>query len=98
MFVHTVFFWLKKELSQEQKEAFFKGVDTLKTIQPNVMITTGTPASTNRPIIDTSYDYGLTCIFESLDDHDKYQVDPVHLKFVENHANDWDKVLIYDYD
>ena len=98
MFVHTVFFWLKKELSQEQKEAFFKGVDTLKTIQPNVMITTGTPASTNRPIIDTSYDYGLTCIFESLEDHDKYQVDPVHLKFVENHANDWDKVLIYDYD
>lgn len=98
MFVHTVFFWLKKELTQAQKEAFFKGVDTLKTIQPNVMITTGTPASTDRPIIDTSYDYGLTCIFESLEDHDKYQIDPVHLKFVENHANDWEKVLIYDYD
>ena len=98
MFVHTVFFWLKDELSEEQRQAFFKGVDTLKTIQPNVMITTGTPASTNRPIIDTSYDYGLTCIFESLEDHDKYQIDPVHLKFVENHAGDWKKVLIYDYD
>ena len=98
MFVHTVFFWLKDELSDDQKQAFFKGVDTLKTIQPNVMVTTGAPASTNRPIIDTSYDYGLTCIFESLEDHDKYQVDPTHLKFVENHANDWKKVLIYDYE
>ena len=98
MFVHTVFFWLKKELSEEQRKAFFKGADTLTTIKPNVLIATGTPASTDRPIIDRSYDYGLTCIFESLEDHDKYQVDPVHLKFVENHANDWEKVLIYDYD
>ncbi|MCM8540595.1 MAG: Dabb family protein [Lentisphaeraceae bacterium] len=98
MFVHTVFFWLKDELSDDQKQAFFKGVDTLKTIQPNVMVTTGAPASTNRPIIDTSYDYGLTCIFKSLEDHDKYQVDPIHLKFVENHSNDWKKVLIYDYE
>ena len=98
MFVHNVYFWLKKELTEEQREKFFAGVDTLKDIQPNVKIVTGKPADTDRPIIDRSYDYGLVCIFESLEDHDKYQVDPVHLKFVENHANDWDKVLIYDFD
>lgn len=98
MFVHTVFFWLKDELTEDQKEAFFKGVDTLTTIQPNVMIATGKPASTDRPIIDKSYDYGLTCIFESLADHDVYQEDPVHLKFIENHASDWKKVQIYDFE
>ena len=98
MFVHTVFFWLKDELSEEQKTNFKAGVDTLKDIQPHVMITTGVPASTNRPIIDTSYDYGLTCIFENIEDHDKYQEDPVHLEFIKNHADDWKKVLIYDYE
>jgi hypothetical protein len=98
MLVHTVFFWLKKELSEEQRKAFFKGVETLKNVQPHVKILTGTPSSTNRPIIDTSYDYGLTCIFESMEDHDTYQIDPVHLEFIKNHAEDWEKVTIYDFD
>ncbi len=98
MFVHTVFFWLKKELTQAQREAFYKGVDTLKNIQPNILVTTGKPAATDRPIIDRSYDYGLTCIFKNLADHDKYQVDPIHLEFVKNHAKDWIKVQIYDFE
>lgn len=97
MFVHTVFFWLKDELSEAQKKSFIEGVETLKNIQPNVSILTGTPASTNRPVIDTSYDYGLTCIFESRADHDIYQEDPVHQKFLEEHAGDWQKVVIYDF-
>ena len=98
MFVHTVFFWLKEELTDAQKQQFKQGVDTLKDVKPHVKILTGSPASTNRAIIDTSYDYALTCIFENIEDHDTYQVDPVHLQFIENHANDWEKVLIYDYE
>ena len=98
MLVHTVFFYLKKSLTEEERKAFFAGVETLKTIQPHVKILTGTPSSTDRPIIVKDYDYGLTCIFENLADHDKYQVDPVHLEFVNNHSNDWEKVVIYDFD
>ena len=98
MFVHSVFFYLKKELSEEQRQKFFSGVETLKTVQPHVKILTGTPADTDRPIVLKDYDYGLTCIFENIEDHDKYQVDPVHLEFVDNHKNDWDKVVIYDFD
>jgi hypothetical protein len=98
MFVHTVFFYLKKDLTDEQRQSFFAGVETLTTIEPHVKILTGKPASTDRPIIVRDYDYGLTCIFESLEDHDKYQVDPVHLEFVDKHLNDWEKVVIYDYE
>ena len=98
MFTHNVLFWLKDELSDSEKEDFFKGVETLKDIQPHVMITTGKPADTDRPIIDRSYDYGLTCIFNNKEDHDKYQVDPIHLDFIDKHANDWKKVVIYDFD
>ena len=68
MFVHTVFFYLKKDLTEDQRQKFFAGVDTLKTIEPHVKILTGTPASTDRPIIVKDYDYGLTCIFENIED------------------------------
>ena len=98
MFVHNVIFYLKEDLSPEQRQKFFAAVDTLKTIQPHVKIATGAPADTDRPVIVKDYDYGLTCIFENIQDHDKYQEDPVHLKFLEHHKNDWAKVVIYDFD
>ena len=98
MFVHSVFFWLKDELTQDQKEQFRQGVETLITIQPSVAVYVGTVADTDRPIIDKSYDLALTCIFENKADQDEYQIDPVHLAFVDNHKEDWKKVLIYDAD
>jgi len=99
MLVHTVFFWLKEDLSTEQRQQFLDGVKPLLDIKPNVMITLGTPAATEqRPVIDSSYDYSLTCIFESIADHDTYQIDPAHLKFIEECKTLWSKVLVYDAD
>lgn len=96
MFVHTVFFWLKKDLSDAQKEAFHAGAKTLTDIQPSVAAYIGKPADTERPVIDNTYDYSLTCIFENKADHDAYQVDPVHLEFIDKHAKDWARVVVYD--
>ncbi|MCM8535725.1 MAG: Dabb family protein [Lentisphaeraceae bacterium] len=96
MFVHTVFFWLEKDLTEAQREAFKQGATTLTEIQPNVAAYLGVPAKTDRPVIDRTYDYSLTAIFESKEDQDLYQDHPVHLKFIENHAKDWAKVQVYD--
>jgi hypothetical protein len=96
MFVHTVFFWLDKKLNEEQRQAFCDAATSLTTIKPCVAAYIGQPANTTRPVIDRTYDYSLTCIFENQADHDSYQDHPVHLDFINKHAKDWARALIYD--
>ncbi|RDC64792.1 Dabb family protein [Adhaeribacter pallidiroseus] len=96
MFVHHVFFFLKPDLDQEQQAAFEAGVKALLPIQHVKLGDVGKPASTDRPVIDRSYSYSLLLVFENLVDHDAYQVDPIHLNFVETCKQYWDRVQIYD--
>ncbi|QMU30302.1 Dabb family protein [Adhaeribacter radiodurans] len=96
MFVHHVFFFLKPELNQEQQSAFEAGVKSLLPIKHVKLGDVGKPASTDRPVIDRSYSYSLLLVFENLADHDAYQVDPTHLKFVETCQQYWERVQIYD--
>jgi Stress responsive A/B Barrel Domain len=47
-------------------------------------------------VIDRSYDYCELTIFNDEAGHDIYQVHPLHLKFIDECKNLWEKVLIYD--
>ena len=96
MFVHSVYFWLKPGLTNEQKEQFWASVRLLATISSVSQCFIGTPAKTDRPIIDRSYSCALVVICADEAAHDAYQVDPIHDKFRFECANLWDKVLIYD--
>jgi hypothetical protein len=97
MLVHTVYFWLKPNLSEENLEFFFKEVKTLKSIPSVIGFYCGKPASTPpRPVLDQSYDCGLTVILEDIAGHDAYQIDPIHKDFIEKCSPLWDKVKIYD--
>jgi len=98
MFIHHVFFWLKEELSQEDIQKFETGVKSLLSIDHLVSGDVGKPAQTNRPVIDSSYSYSLLLQFTDESAHDAYQVDPVHLKFVDQCSPYWSKVLIYDFE
>lgn len=96
MFVHSVYFWLKPDLSDEDVANYVAGVKSLLTIKDVKTGFVGTPASTDRPIIDRSYSYALITMFEDKAGHDAYQVDPIHDKFREDCEQYWDKVVIYD--
>jgi hypothetical protein len=96
MFVHVVNFWLNKNLSDAERQQFVKGVKTLGTIDTCTTFNVGTPAKTDRPVIDNSYDYCLLTIFNDIEGHDVYQVHPTHLKFIDECKHLWEKVLIYD--
>jgi hypothetical protein len=96
MFVHIVNFWLKKGLSQEDIALFEAGVQSLADVETVDVFSVGKPASTDRPVIDRSYDYCLLTTFEDEKGHDYYQTAPIHLEFIKNCAHLWDKVLIYD--
>ena len=99
MLVHSVFFWLREDLSDAERAAFRKGVDTLTTIGSAEAVYVGTPAATAaRPVVDTTYDIGLTVVAKDVPAHDVYQEDPIHLAFVNEFKGYWTKVTIYDVD
>ena len=97
MLIHTVFFWLKPELTAAQRAEFSRGVESLGGIKSVERVYVGTPAATERrPIIDHTYDFALTVICRDVAAHDAYQVDPIHLAFVASCATFWTRVQIYD--
>ncbi len=96
MIVHNVFFWLKKDLIDDDVKSFEKGLLDLGKLDSVKQIFVGRPAPTARPVVDSSYSYCLTVIFENMIGHDDYQVDPLHKAFLSNHSAKWERVLIYD--
>ena len=96
MFVHSVYFWLRDDLSTGARAAFVDGIRSLTTIETVQQGFIGTPAGTTREIIDQSYSYALVVFFRDEAGHDAYQVHPVHDRFRENCAGAWHKIVIYD--
>ena len=96
-FVHTVYIWLKNPSDQTDRAKFEKSLKTF--LNSSKFIKTkhlGVPANTDRPVIDRSYTYCLSLTFASKADHDKYQVEDVHLVFIKESEMLWKKVLVYD--
>ena len=93
-FVHMVFFYLKEATSVEEfigiVSNFITSIDLVKSYH------LGVPAGTPREVVDNSYSVCLVATFDTKEDQNAYQVHPIHLKFVEDHKDKWDKVVIYD--
>jgi hypothetical protein len=97
MLVHSVYFWLKPDLSAAQRADFQRGVESLAGIAAVEKIYVGTPAATEkRPVIDDSYSVALTVLLKDVAAHDAYQVDPIHLAFGASCRALWARVQIYD--
>ena len=98
MLIHTVLFWLHKDLSSSERENFKAALNSLKDIPSAAAVYVGSPSSTPaRPVIDASYDFCLTVLLEDMAAHDAYQQSPLHQTFLENKEL-WERVQIYDAD
>ncbi len=95
-FVHTVFFWMKEDLSDEEARFFEEGMEKLGKTPSILSYKWGKPAGTPREVVDNSYSYAWIVDFASSEDQDAYQVDPVHLQFIEDCKDLWTKVQVYD--
>src|SRR5687768_15610820 len=84
MFVHSVYFWLRPDLSQEESTTFLQLVHSLTEIEVVRHGFLGKPSSTDRPVIERSYSFALTLVFEDKAAHDVYQPHPAHIRFVES--------------
>lgn len=97
MLYHCVYFWLKPDLTPGQRADFRRGVESLAGIKSVEKVAVGAPAATERrPIIDASYDVALVVICRDVAAHNAYQVDPIHLAFVDKFKAFWIRVQIYD--
>lgn len=98
MFVHCVYFWLREDLSDDERRQFLQGVESLTSIETVRESYVGTPASTDRPVIEKSYSCALVAVFGDKAGHDAYQDHPVHDDFRDNCADFWTNVRIYDFE
>ncbi len=96
MFIHHVYFWLKNPSSEEDRSKLLDGLEKLSKVKTIKMFHIGKPADTNRDVIERSYSVSWMLIFENKEDQDSYQVDPIHLKFVDECKHLWSKVVVYD--
>jgi hypothetical protein len=97
MLYHCVYFWLKPGLTAAERADFRHSVETLKGIKAVESVAVGTPAATERrPVIDASYDVALIVLCRDVAAQNAYQVDPIHLAFVEQCKHCWTRVQIYD--
>jgi len=96
--VHLVQFWLKEEFkTAEICEKFEKSLQDLCKVDLSKQSSWGVPAAVEkRPVVDLSWDYNLVTEFSTVEDHDKYQSHPEHLKFLEENKGYWEKVLVID--
>ena len=96
-FLHTVFFWFKDPGNVSHHKMFEASI--LRFMNDSQFASSwhvGTPAPTNRKVVDNSYTYCLAVTFETPELQDKYQSEPAHLKFIDESQHFWDRVLVYD--
>ncbi|MBN8826363.1 MULTISPECIES: Dabb family protein [unclassified Spirosoma] len=96
LFVHHVLFYLKNTGSEADKAKLLEGLNKLAKCPTIKLVHIGTPAATNRDVIERKYTYSWLCFFDSPADEEAYQKHPIHDDFRNNYAHLWEKVVIYD--
>ena len=96
MLVHSVFFWLKSDVTPDQVKTFETLSNAMAKIPGVIHLWVGKPAPTDRPVIDRSYSYGLTVVLKDMAAHDVYQEHPIHDAFRNTCGSFWTQVKIYD--
>ena len=94
--IHSVFLWLKEDLSPEEIQTFEKDLQGLQNISGVQSFYVGPPAGTPRPVVDNSYDYALIIHFADKAGQATYQVDSIHQYFVDTHKANFKTVKVYD--
>lgn len=96
MFIHSVYFSLRDDLTSPELAHFSRSLDALCGIDGVQHAWTGVPADTDRPVIERGYSWALILVFADEAAHDAYQVDPVHDRFRAECGGYWHAVRIYD--
>jgi hypothetical protein len=96
VFVHHVYFWLKAPGDAQAREALIAGLRTLTAVPEVLWSHIGVPAASERGVVDDSYSVSWLVFLADKAAEDRYQIDPIHLKFVADCSHLWERVVVYD--
>ena len=95
--VHAVYFTLT-DSSNEAMESFIQSAhEHLDGHEGCLYFGVGLRAETHmREVNDQDFHVALTLVFDSQASHDKYQMAPQHLKFIDTQWPNWATVRVFD--
>lgn len=98
MFSHVVIFWTNPEQPDAADQLLAGAEKYLKDIPGLLHFHVGRMATSERPVVDQSYQVALNTVFEDKKTQDEYQVHPDHLEFIEKvFKKVCKKVVVYDF-
>jgi hypothetical protein len=97
MLQHTVYFYLNEDVTDEERQQFEEGLESLLSIEEIYRSEMGVPADTpDREVTDHSFGYSIFTWFETMDDYNVYAEHPDHMEFIDQYESLWADVKVYD--
>ena len=96
LFLHQVYFWLKNPGNEADRAKLVECLKTLTAIKTIKSYHLGITAGSSRDVVDGSFDISWLNVFKDRAAQDAYQIDPIHLKFIDDYKHLWDRVIVYD--
>ncbi len=96
IFIHHVFFWLQEPDNKGALDQLIAGLRRLSGAEIIRECHIGKPANTYRDVVERSYSVSWMVVFDTAADQDRYQKDPMHLRFIEECSHLWRRVVVYD--
>ena len=94
---HIVLIWQKRPGNAADRQALLAACADLRAIPGIKFLDAGTALASDRPIVDDSFDVGLTMRFDSVKSLRAYETDPRHLKKVNEVLKPQSKrIVVYD--
>ena len=94
---HVVLIWLKRPGNAADRQALRAASNDLRVIPGLKHLDSGTALASDRPIVDDSFDIGLTMRFDSVKSLRAYEADPRHVEKVTEVLKPLSrKILVYD--
>ena len=81
--VHTVFLWLKQPGNEAHRKHLIQATSRLQQIPGVLDIRFGEVISSERAIVDDSFDVGIYFYFNDVESMNRYLVHPLHQKTVQ---------------
>ena len=94
---HVVLMWQKRPGNAVDRQALLSACSELRVIPGIKFLDAGTALASDRPVVDDSFDVGLTVRFDSAQSLHAYETDPRHLKKVNEVLKPLTKkIVVYD--
>ena len=97
--VHIVLVWLKEPHNEQHVQKIIEATQQLKEIKELKQLRVGESISSDRKIVDDSFDIGIYMIFDDTKAMNRYLIHPKHKEKVKNIIKPLSKkIRVHDFD